>query len=376
MARIGIVIYSLAGAGAERVSVNLAHEFATAGHAVDFVLAQGDGELMSEVPAGAGVGVAKSAGARGWRASIREYVTKQKPDVLLAMMEGAGVLSIQAAKRTSVPVYVVSHIHFSRHCRHAPRWKERWLMPLAARWYLRRAAGVIGVSRGVADDIRKAAGLRGERVHTIYNPILTKGFYEKAAEPVDHPWLAPDRNWLTVVTVGRLTEQKDHDTLLRAIDRIKRERPVRLLVLGQGERLEALQELVRELGIGNIVEFAGFDPNPYRYIAAADVFALSSRWEGFGNVLVEALACGAKVVSTNCPSGPAEVLTEGKYGELVQVGSCDGLAKAILRANERTVDVVELTKHLRLFESMPVARRYLEVMGLGEERTTDETENR
>ena len=363
MARIGIVIYSLAGAGAERVSVNLAHEFVAAGHSVDFVLARGEGELMGEVPTEALVHVARAGGAKGWRSAIRDYVNADSPDVLLAMMEGAGVLCIQAV-RGNVPVFVVSHIHFSRHCRHAPRWKERWLMPLAAHWYLPRAAGVIGVSRGVMEDIRRTAGLKSEKVHTIYNPILTETFYRKSVVPADHPWFMPHRDWLTVVTVGRLTEQKDHDTLLRAIARANQMSPVRLLVLGQGERLGQLQALAVELSIADIVAFAGFDANPYRYIAAADVFALSSRGEGFGNVLVEALACGTGVASTDCPSGPREILDGGRFGELVPVGDSEALARAIASTGERKPDPDQLRRHLAQFESEPVAKRYLDVMGL------------
>jgi|TARA_R100000501_G_scaffold11647_1_gene22113 glycosyltransferase involved in cell wall biosynthesis len=364
MARIGIVIYSLAGAGAERVSVNLAQEFLAVGHAVDFVLAQGEGELMGEVPPGSGLHVARSGGARAWRAAIAQYVDTQSPDVLLAMMEGAGVLSIQATRGRDLPVYVVSHIHFSRHCRHASRWKERWLMPLAARWYLPRAAGVIGVSRGVSEDIRRTAGLKRDKVYTIYNPILTEAFYRKAAEPLNHPWFLSKRDWLTVVTVGRLTEQKDHGTLLRAISEVDRQRPVRLVVLGQGDRRQELEALVEELGIGQIVEFAGFDPNPYRYIVAADVFALSSRWEGFGNVLVEALACGVSIVSTDCPSGPSEVLGKGEFGELVPVADSSALAQGIIAFAERDTDQKALGNHLEQFRSLSVAHTYLETMGL------------
>ena len=362
MARIGIVIYSLTGAGAERVSVNLAHEFMTAGHSVDFVLASGKGELMNEVPAEAGIHVARAGGAKGWRAAIRDYAVAQSPDVLLAMMEGAGVLTIQAVKER-VPVYVVSHIHFSRHCRAAPRKKERWLMPLAARWYLPKAAGVIGVSKGVTEDIRRAAGLDPDKVHTIYNPILNDAFYRKTAGPVEHPWFAPDRDWLTVVTVGRLTEQKDHDTLLRAISDVARERPVRLVVFGQGERLAELKALAKDLGIDGMVEFAGFDPNPYRYMAAADVFALSSRWEGFGNVLVEALACGTAVVSTDCPSGPSEILENGHYGELVPMGDSSALFEAINRADTNFVGN-NIEQHLEKFASAQVGDLYLRIMGI------------
>lgn len=363
MARIGIVIYSLAGAGAERVSVNLAHEFLKGGHAVDFVLESREGELMDEVPTGVGVHIARGGGAKSWRAAIRKYVDAHAPDVLLAMMEGAGVLSIQAAKGR-VPVYVVSHIHFSRHCRAAPRRKERWLMPLAARWYLPKAAGVIGVSKGVSEDIQRAAGLRPEKVHTIYNPILAEAFRRRATEPVDHPWFVPNRDWMTVVTVGRLTEQKDHDTLLSAISYVAREQRVRLFVLGQGERLLELQALAVDLGIDDMVEFAGFKQNPYCYISAADVFALSSRWEGLPTVLVEALACNTSVVSTDCPSGPSEILDLGRYGELVPMGDNEALASALVRAPGRETSPDALASHLAQFEAAPVARQYLEVMNL------------
>lgn len=363
MARIGIVIYSLAGGGAERVSVNLAREWVADGHSVDFVLAKGEGELMDEMPAAASTHIAQTVGSKGWKFAIRDYVEVKAPDVLLAMMEGAGVLSIQAA-RGRVPVYVVSHNHFSRHCRAAARWKERWLMPLAARWYLKKAAGVIGVSEGVSENIRQTAGLEPDSVHTIYNPILTDAFYRKAEEPVNHPWFIHDRDWLTVVTVGRLTEQKDYGTLLRAIARMKSQRPVRLLLLGQGEQMSELQALADTLDITSVLEFYGYDSNPYRYIAKADVFALASKWEGFGNVLVEALACGTAVVSTDCPSGPSEILDQGRYGELVPVGDSEALALAIMHAPKRETDYDGLDRHLGQFEVTRVAKRYLDVMNL------------
>ena len=363
MARIGIVIYSLAGGGAERVSMNLAQEWVADGHSVDFVLASGEGELMDEIPAAAGTHIAQTVGFRGWKAAIRDYVKVEAPDVLLAMMEGAGVLSIQAAKGR-VPVYVVSHNHFSRHCHGAARWKERRLMPLAARWYLKKAAGVIGVSEGVSEDIRKTAGLEPEKVHTLYNPILTDAFYRLAEEPVNHPWFAHDRDWLTVVTVGRLTEQKDYGTLLRAIARMNAQRHVRLLLLGQGEQLSELQALADTLDIASVLDFSGYDPNPYRYMAKADVFALSSKWEGLPTVLIEALACGTAVVSTDCPSGPSEILDRGLYGELVPVGDSEALASAIMHAPKRETNLDGLDGHLGQFEVTRVAKRYLDVMNL------------
>ncbi|MES1932225.1 group 1 glycosyl transferase [Salinisphaera shabanensis T35B1] len=362
MARIGIVIYSLAGAGAERVSVNLAQAFSARGHTVDFVLGQRQGELLGSIPADAGVYEGTAASAAGWRTAIRRYVQDRRPDVLLAMMEGAGVLALQAAG--AVPVFVVSHIHYSRHYRRSARWKERYLMPCAVRWYFRKAAGVVGVSHGVSEDIRQSAWLKPDRVRTIYNPIITEEFKQRVSEPADHPWLATDRNWLTVVTVGRLTKQKDHETLMRAIRRVSDSRPVRVLILGQGEARERLWEQAQTLGIESRVEFLGFVANPYPYIAAADVFALSSAWEGFGNVLVEALAAGAAVVSTDCESGPREVLADGAFGQLVPVGDDRSLADAIDCAESNSVDQQALARHLKQFCAANVAEQYLRLMGL------------
>ena len=368
MARIGIVIYSLTGAGAERISVNLAHEFSAKGHAVDFLLGRREGELLSSIPEGGKVYEAMDASASGWRKAIRRYRESEGPDVLLAMMENAGVLALQVA--AEVPVVVVSHVHYSRHRQQSARWKERYVIPWAVRWYLRTAACVVGVSEGVSEDIRRSAWLKHDQVHTIYNPIITHEFKKRLREPADHAWLAADRDWMTVVTVGRLTTQKDHGTLLRAISRVAGSRSVRLLVLGQGGAREKLIAQAGALGIGCQVDFVGFVANPYPYIAAADVFALSSAWEGFGNVLVEALAAGVAVVSTDCESGPREILADGVFGELVPVGDDRALANSIIDASSRVIDQAALDKHLQRFDAAEIAEQYLHCMGIAGKGTS------
>ena len=368
MARIGIVIYSLTGAGAERISVNLAHEFAAKGHTVDFLLGRREGELLNAIPEGGKVYEGVNASASGWRKAIQHYRKSERPDVLLAMMENAGVLALQAA--ATVPVVVVSHVHYSRHRQQSVRWKERYVIPWAVRWYLRTAVCVVGVSEGVSEDIRRSAWLKRDHVHTIYNPIITHEFKKRVGERADHAWLAADREWMTVVTVGRLTGQKDHGTLLRAINRVAGSRSVRLLILGQGEAREKLSAQAEALGIGCQVDFVGFVVNPYPYIAAADVFALSSAWEGFGNVLVEALAAGAAVVSTDCESGPREILADGAFGELVPVGDDRALAKSIIDAPSRVIDQVALADHLQQFEAAEIAEQYLHYMGIAGRSTS------
>lgn len=366
MSRIGIIIYSLAGAGAERVSVNLSRNFVEQGHQVDFVLSSGEGELIDELISDIGIYSAKKATAKDWRKAIALYVKNAKPDVLLAMMEGAGIIAIQTLKaiRSKVPVYVVSHVHFSKHCKSSKRLKERYLMPIAARWFLPHARAVIGVSDGVTEDISQSAGLSKKQVITIYNPVISTDFEKKTSEAVVHPWLIKDRDWLTVITVGRLTKQKAHEILIEAIYKANKKCDVRLLVIGQGERDSALNEQVKKLNLCEKVQFLGFKINPYSYIAHADVFALSSAWEGFGNVLVEALAAGTAVVSTDCPSGPSEILAEGRFGQLVPVANSNALAEAILAANNYPIDDLNLTEHLDQFRSTTVAKKYLNLMGI------------
>ena len=367
MARIGIIIYSLSGGGAERMSLNLASEFLAAGHAVDFVLANDEGELMDQVPAMSGVYVAPSGGAKSWRAVIRNYTAEKAPDVLLAMMEGASVISIQAMKKSKAPVPVVARIpnHFSTHCRESPRWKERYLMPLAARWHLPAAKLVVAISNGVREDIISTLGLKRNKVVTIYNPALVTRTISSSKAHL-HSWFDQERKWNVIVTAGRLTAQKQQDVLLKSIALSNMTSDTRLILLGKGELEIELRALSRSLGIEDKVDFVGFVDDPSSYFLQADIFALSSAWEGFGNVLVEALAAGAAVVSTDCPSGPSEILDKGRFGQLVPVGDSEALANAILRAKAYSVNLETLTEHLKQFEGRAVATNYLRVMGLTE----------
>lgn len=366
MARIGIVIYSLAGGGAEKVSVNLGNTFNELGHKVDFILAKQEGELLSELQTDINIFAPKQASAREWKETIQSYSEEQKPDVVLAMMEGAGILSIQACRKQRTKVFVVSHNHFTRHTSKSKRLKERILMPLAAKIYLRKADGIIGVSKGVSDEIRSVSGIIKTKVHTIYNPILNDDFYTKLHAPVSHDMLIEDRDWLTVITVGRLTKQKAHEVLLSAIQEISVKQKVKLLIFGQGERLAELKALAHRMGISEFVSFEGFSSNPFAYIKKSDVFVLSSSWEGFGNVLVEALASGVSVVSTDCYSGPSEILLNGKFGQLTPVGDTHKMAESIIKAKNFHMDKTALKLHLEQFETNSIAKKYLNVMELGQ----------
>ncbi len=362
MAKIGIVVYSLGGGGAEKMAVNLAHEFSLLAHSVTFLLARNAGEYLDHVPHNASVLSADNDGARHWRDLIKNYINKEQPDVLLGMLEGASILAVQASRSSLYKVPVVARIpnHFSTHCRNASSYKEQYLLPLAAKWYLRKCKSVIAISDGVREDIIRSAWLSHDKVVTVYNPARVASF----ASGDVHSWLSPQRTWIAVVTVGRLTAQKRHDVLLKAVAIANKTRETRLLILGQGELQESLEQFADQLGISDKVDFLGFKSQPHQYMAKADVFALSSDWEGFGNVLVEALSVGAPVVSTDCPSGPSEILEQGLFGELVPMGDADRLADALINYQRRTLDKKLLCTHLEQFDPQIVTRRYLEIMGV------------
>jgi glycosyltransferase involved in cell wall biosynthesis len=203
-------------------------------------------------------------------------------------------------------------------------------LPLLMRWTYPWADKIVAVSKGVADELILALGLPQERVQVIYNPVVTPDLLTKAEEPVNDPWLQPGRPPV-ILAVGRLAVQKDYPTLLKAFALVRAQRPAYLLILGEGPERPFLEALARRLGIAEDVRMPGFVENPYPYMRRASVLVLSSLFEGLPTVLIEAMACGLSVVSTDCPSGPREILQDGKYGHLVPVGDHYALAEAIVQ---------------------------------------------
>ena len=233
-------------------------------------------------------------------------------------------------------------------------------LPQLYRLLLPWADGIVAVSHGVATDLTAYAGVPPAGIAVVHNPIVTPELIAKAAELVDHPWLACGQPPV-FLSVGRLVEQKDYPTLLRGFAKVRAQRSARLLVLGEGPLLAALEALAGDLGVAEHVEFAGFRANPFPFITAAAAVVLASRYEGFGNVLAEALACGTPVVSTDCPSGPAEILEHGRYGELVGVGDSDGIAAAMIRVLDVPPDGELLRRGAERFSAAAACDRYLEL---------------
>jgi glycosyltransferase involved in cell wall biosynthesis len=193
---------------------------------------------------------------------------------------------------------------------------------------------VVAVSQGAADDIARSSGVPRERVRVIYNPVITPTLLQQIGQTPDHPWFAPGQPPV-ILGVGRLTAAKDFPTLIRAFAEVRRHRNVHLMIVGEGEERGRLEALVRELGLDEVVSLPGYKENAGAYMAKSALFVLSSAWEGLPTVLIEALAAGARVVSTDCPSGPREILQQGRLGTLVPVGDVARLAEAMISSLDR-----------------------------------------
>jgi glycosyltransferase involved in cell wall biosynthesis len=220
---------------------------------------------------------------------------------------------------------------------------------------------VVAISKVVKRDLVENFDIDASLIQVAYNPVVSDAVLEKQAESVDHPWFE-NRESPIAISVGRLTEQKNYPLLFRAFAQVRQKRPLRLIVLGEGEQRESLKHLASELGIEEDVSMPGFVENPYPYMREADLFLLSSKWEGLPNVLVEALATNCQIVSTDCPGGPKEVLQEGRYGRLVPIGDVSAYASAIDQAlNEEPPDGLQLRQRWSDFTAETVAQDYLRI---------------
>jgi glycosyltransferase involved in cell wall biosynthesis len=294
--------------------------------------------------------------------SLARLLREGGPDVLLALGTQSNLAALWARRLRGARAAIAVSEHntlsvVARNGRHAFR---RSYPALVRRTYP-EADAIIAVSDGVAADLARAARIPRERIVEIQNPVVSAALIEKAREPLPHGWLAPGGPPV-VLAVGRLHRQKDFPTLLRAFARVAAQRPARLVVLGEGAERARLERLARELRVEADVALPGFVANPYAWMARAAVFVLSSAWEGFGNVLVEALACGCPVVSTDCPHGPAEILEQGALGPLVTVGDPRSLADAILGVLEKPPGRERLRARAAHFCVDAAAERYLEVL--------------
>jgi glycosyltransferase involved in cell wall biosynthesis len=362
MASIAIVLPDLRGGGAERVGLTLGKAFLAHGHAVAFVLMKAQGELLGMVPKDAAVVDLEAARLRRALLPLARYLRDARPDALLASMWPLTSIAVWARGLARVPTRVVVSDH--NDLRTAPPGRSalgRLKMKGTMRWSYPRADGVVAVSAGVGRSVAALANLPPHRVSVIHNPIAPPKDDATIADACAAPGWASHKG-PKVIAIGTLKEQKGFPLLLSAFVNVRQLADARLLVLGEGPLRGELEALRSRLGLDGAVDMPGFVADPYPYLAKADVFVLSSAWEGFGNVIVEALACGTKVVSTDCPSGPREILEDGRYGKLVPVGDAGALAQAILAALDEDHDRAALIRRSQDFSVEKAADEYLRLL--------------
>lgn len=327
---IAFFIPSLTVGGAERVTVSVANGLARRGNDVDLVVSYNEGDFRTEVAESVnivdlgtqripGIGIGASVPA------LVQYLRRRSPKILFSQMTYANDIHIIAQILSNADTVTISTIHNTLGMQEEPKEK-------LVQWLQRRLAGqsdqFVAVSEGVARSIVEHVGVDREKVSVLHNPIPVDDIQERAGKSVDHSWIE-SADLDVVLGVGRLERAKNYGSFLRAFERVHAARPdTRAIIVGRGSKRTELENLAAELGIDDAVSFPGFVDN-YGYMAGADVLALSSVHEGLPTVLIEALACGCPVVSTDCPSGPAEILEDGEYGPIVDVDDDEGLATAI-----------------------------------------------
>lgn len=372
--KVAIYIRTIESAqGTERVSANIAIGLADRGHSVDFLVEEKAGWLVKKLESHPGInvinlsdhavpvllhrglqmwiviknflssplsiiGIGDACSARLIRLmvhnnppalSLRRYIEQSRPETIVSFLNQSNLVLLLTAPffrgGTRVIVNVRNHISTS-----AEHGKSKWMrsVPRLMKRFFPRADLILAPSRGVAEDVRSITGIAPDKFGVVYNPVFRPEIVELSEEMPSHPWLA-DSDIPVVIAAGKLKPQKDFETLLRAFALVRSRQDARLIILGRGRQETALLELAGQLGIKDCFQLPGHVKNPYSYFRRAAVFVLSSAWEGLPNVLIEAMACGCPVISTDCPSGPFEILDEGRVGKLVPVGNPEKLAAAI-----------------------------------------------
>ena len=359
--RVALFTGSMRGGGAERVMLTLAAGFAERGVGVDLVLVKAEGEYLGMVPDGVRVVDLDSRRTLTAVPRLLKYLSQERPSTLFSTVLPTDLAALIAKlfQGRRLRVVLRQSTTFSEAFGTAA-FKSRQVMRLM-RLLMPAADAIVAVSEGAASDLRGQVPRAAGKIVTIHNPVVGPGLAYQAAEAVEHPWFV-DGGEPLVLAAGRLSHEKDYPTLLRAFAEVARSRAARLVILGQGPERESLLELAARLGIEDRFDLPGFDVNPFRYMARASVFVLSSRYEGFPNVLAQAMACGAPVVSTDCRSGPSEMLEGGKWGRLVPVGDWRAMARAIEATLDDPMPAEELKARASVYSVEASVERYLEVL--------------
>lgn len=356
--KIALFVPTITGGGAEKMQVHLANGLADRGHSVELVIANAEAVARKRLSVDVRLIDFQKPRIMLTLLPLRRYLRKERPDVLIAALSHANVLAIVA--RLLAPLCGTKVIVTERNT--IAGWiasgrQVDQMMPTLMKLLYPLAYKIVGVSQGVSDEVREVLGLQPSKVSTIYNPIITPDIADQIPRPTCNPLFDKIERPI-VVTAGRLVPLKDHEGLISAFVPIANDRKANLVILGEGPMRQQLETAAAAAGIAGQVHFLGFVENLMAYLARADLFVLNSKHEGLANVLVEALACGLPIVSTDCPSGPREVLDNGRYGRLVSVGDTKGLSAAMLEALDSSTNIESLQARAKDFSVDKIANQY------------------
>jgi len=347
--------------GAEVMRLALAKELLSRGYEVDLVVFDRFGELADRVPAGARiVTLDVKRTAQSFWPLLKYLSSEERPDVLISSLghQNAMVILAKMIGRSNTRVFITQHNALSEEASQSKKLGDK-IIPLLYRLFAGHADGIIAVSEGVADDMARVSKLDRSSISVLYNPAYPSNVSEMIREPVN--W-AEERDVKRVIFAGRLVHQKGVDILVSAFSKVLTRMDARLIICGDGPDAPKLKRQARELNIEDKVEFLGYQANPLKFISRADLFVLPSRFEGFGNVLVEALACGTPIVSADCLYGPNEILARGKFGRLVVANNDDALADGIIASLGEEHDRAELKARAKEFTVSTVTDRYINLV--------------
>ncbi|MEA1072705.1 glycosyltransferase [Sphingomonas sp. LY160] len=324
--RLTLLLPDLGGGGAERVAVTLANAFVRKGHDVDVVIMRPGGVLRDLLDPAIRVVDLDAPRIRDVPRRFAAYLRQSKPHAVLVFMWPLTVAAVLARSIARTPTRLVLSEHSILSHEYQGKGVQRLL-----RWTIRafyaRAQARTTVSEGSAKDLAQLSGLGRDAFEVVGNPLDLPNLPLRRSNEVEPLWGCPPG--ARILTIGSMKPEKNHPDLVRSLALLPN---ARLMIVGEGQGRPQLEALAKELGISDRLIMPGFRIDPWPFLASADVFALSSRYEGFGLVLVEALHAGLRIVSTDCPFGPREILADGKYGQLVPVGDEQAMAAALAQA--------------------------------------------
>lgn len=359
--KIAFLIHDLRDGGVERVTVSLANGISSRGIDVDLVLVNrvGKSSYFDSIEEGVRITNLRENRTLTSIVGFRRYLNESKPDVVISALTHINVATILArvAARHRPRLIVVEHNQMSKNIE-----QINGLVRLAyatVPWIYRQADLVGAVSEGVKADLIHRTNLSAERISVLHNPVVTSLLKRQSCLDSNHPWFEQDEPPV-VLGVGRLIKQKNFKMLIEAFALLRKERRSRLMILGDGPDRAELERLAQLTGYGEDIAFLGFVDNPFAFMRQAAIFALSSDWEGLPTVLIEAMACGAAVVSTDCPSGPSEILLGGEIAPLTPPGNTQAFSQALSFVLSSKKSTAPLVARADDFSVKSAVDRYLE----------------